>query len=72
MLPFSPASSAPDPTACKRPAGAGLNQHLGKKATVFSTYEITRPGGVPPAGARTPEETSTGGYDFTYGFRLPY
>jgi hypothetical protein len=36
-------------------AGAGLNLHLGKNAMVFSTYEIMSPGGVPPAGARTPE-----------------
>jgi hypothetical protein len=36
-------------------AGAGLNLHLGKNAMVFSTYEIMSLGGVPPAGARTPE-----------------
>jgi hypothetical protein len=34
---------------------------------LFSTYEITSPGGTPPAGAKTTEETASAGYDFTYG-----
>jgi hypothetical protein len=49
-----------------------LNLHLGKNVMLFSTYEITSSGGAPPAGARTPEETGIGGYDFTSGLRLRY
>ena len=55
-----------------KPGPGGLNLHLGKNVMLFSTYEITSSGGAPPAGARTPEETSIGGYDFTYGLRLRY
>jgi opacity protein-like surface antigen len=55
-------------------AGAGLNWHLSKNATLFSAYEFTRPGqsgGLSPA-ARTPDDNRFGTYDFTYGLRFQY
>jgi hypothetical protein len=54
--------------------GAGVNLHLGKNAELFSAYEITSPShtAVPPLGAKTPAETGSSGYDFTYGLRLRY
>ena len=47
-------------------AGAGLNWHLGKDATLFGAYETTT--GFSPRGPRD----DVHGFDFTYGIRLRY
>jgi hypothetical protein len=47
-------------------AGAGLNWHLGKDATLFGAYEATSGSG--PATKGAPDT----GHDFTYGLRLRY
>lgn len=53
-------------------AGAGVNWHIGKDATLFGAYEATSGGGLGPVGGKGSAADPVSGYDFTYGIRFRY